>query len=83
MNQINCSVDGCKNKAKYKVFLYDISNEGEDFYEEDFTCPYLCQEHYEENELEAIGEKKPRNVVSYPYTNQHDAHGYSKYEEIK
>jgi len=82
MEQINCSVGGCRNKAKYKVFLYDHID-GVELYEEDFTCPYLCQEHYEENELKAEGDRKPRCEMTYPYTNQEFAQGYSKYEEIK
>ena len=79
-----CSVDGCNSKADYEVVLYDYYHHyTETFYEQDLTCPFICQMHMEENETKANGERRPRGVVDYPYTNKHAAQGYSKYNPLK
>lgn len=79
-----CSVDNCKNSAEYEVVLYDFyPHLNQTFYEQDLTCPFLCQFHLNENETRAIGERIPRGTVSYPYTNKHNAQGYSKYNPLK
>ncbi|MGB4284774.1 MAG: restriction endonuclease [Bacteroidales bacterium] len=79
-----CSVDGCNSRAEYEVVLYDYyQHNSETFYEQDFTCPFLCQKHMDENEAKAKGERRPRGVVYYPYTNKHAAQGYSKYNPLK
>ena len=79
-----CSVEGCDSKADYEVVLYDYyQSYSEAFYEQDFTCPFLCQKHMDENEANAKGERRPRGVVYYPYTNKDGAQGYSKYNPIK
>ena len=79
-----CSVEGCSNLADYEVFLYDYyTHSNQTFYETDFTCPFLCSTHMEENEAKAEGERKPRGRVLYPYTNEGYALGYSKYSPLK
>jgi hypothetical protein len=82
--EMKCSVEGCNSNADYEVVLYDYySYVKETFYEQDFTCPFICEKHMLENEKKAIGERRPRGYVSYPYTNKHHALGYSKYNPIK
>ncbi len=79
-----CSVGNCNNLAEYEVVLYDYySHLSQTFYEQDLTCPFLCQKHLDENEQQAIGERRPRGTVLYPFTNGHKAQGYSKYNPIK
>lgn len=79
-----CSVENCTNPAEFEVVLYDFyENHNEIFYEQDYTCPFLCNTHLEQNESEAVGERVPRGDVHYPYTNRHGAQGYSKYNPIK
>jgi len=80
-----CSVDDCANPAEYEVYLYDYypyqPNDFE-FFEQDFTCPFLCKKHMEENEARADGERRPRGFVHYPYSNRHMAQGYTKYAPL-
>lgn len=117
-----CSVDGCKKRATVKVLLYDLYlyNVGEVFWEQDFTCPWLCREHMLENERGAkshdllpepadpIGHepgelrtyncrelaemyrepeptpfRKGRGVTYYPFTNRHQAQGFTIYQPIR
>jgi hypothetical protein len=81
-----CSVADCDNFSEYGVILYDYyasSEDPETFYEQDYTCPFLCQTHLDINEKNAKGERRPRGTVYYPYTNKHGAQGYSKYNPIK
>jgi restriction endonuclease Mrr len=81
-----CSVGNCQNNAEFEVILYDFYDfydEPETFYEQDYTCPFLCQKHLDINEKNADGERRPRGMVYYPYTNRHNAQGYSKYKPIK
>jgi hypothetical protein len=61
-----CSAPGCERSAEYEVYLYDYYFEKEEFYEQDYTCPFLCAEHMEENESRARGERVPRGNVDYP-----------------
>jgi hypothetical protein len=80
-----CAVANCKNDAVFEVRLYDIYlylHTGEIFDEQDFTCPYLCASHMLENEEQAEGVREPRGDVTYPYTNKHDAQGFSIYREL-
>ncbi len=61
IQELICAVDNCTNQAVVEVFLYDdysCYNDGE-FLASDFTCPYLCKEHWLENEQKA---KSPRHV---------------------
>ena len=81
-----CSVENCQNNAEFEVILYDFYDyydEPETFYAQDYTCPFLCQKHLDINEKNAEGERRPRGIVYYPYTNRHNAQGYSKYKPIK
>ncbi|AVD54552.1 hypothetical protein BEH_24640 (plasmid) [Priestia filamentosa] len=76
-----CSVENCERNADYEVYLYDYYAPplNEEFIEQDYTCPFICEIHMNENEVKSLGEKKPRRIVTYPYTNQHMAQGYTKY----
>ncbi|MEY8757925.1 restriction endonuclease [Peribacillus frigoritolerans] len=78
-----CSVPGCENNAGYEVYLYDYYDSSNvEFFEQDFTCPFICEEHMNENEENARGEKRPRGSVRYPYTNKHHAQGYTRYQPV-
>jgi hypothetical protein len=82
--ETKCSVEGCENLAEYEVVLYDYYDFAKQtFYEQDYTCPFICQKHLDINEEKAIGERKPRASVGYPYTNKHGAQGFSKYNPLK
>ncbi len=79
-NKPLCSVNGCELKADYEVILYDhYSHSNETFFEQDITCPFICEKHMAENEEQSIGEKRPRGYVQYPFTNKRGAQGYTKY----
>jgi hypothetical protein len=79
-----CAVPGCEEYASFEVFLYDYYSApiNKEFFKQDYTCPFICQEHMNENESKAIGLRKPRGIVHYPYTNKHGAQGYTKYKPI-
>lgn len=78
-----CSVIGCPRPADYEVYLYDFySFQSEEFFEQDYTCPFLCNEHMEQNEREAEGERKPRGFVRYPFSKQNFAQGYTTYAPL-
>ena len=73
--------------ALFEVYLYDwyptLSDEPpREFFEQDFTCPYLCRVHANENEWRAQSERVPRGYVRYPFTNQNGARGYTKYAPL-
>lgn len=80
-----CAIQGCTNSAEFEVYLYDYyaSPINKEFMEQDFTCPYLCEDHMNLNETLAIGKKEPRGTVSYPYSNKNKAQGYTKYIPIR
>lgn len=79
-----CSVAGCTRSAQYEVYLYDFYRQrNEEFFQQDFTCPYLCEEHVRENEARANGIRAPRGWVRYPYSNQNGAQGYTKYSPLR
>ena len=83
--ETRCSVDGCDRPAEYEVYLYDyypFVEEEHEFFEQDFTCPFLCEQHMRENEERADGIRRPRGVVRYPYSNKHVAQGYTKYAPV-
>ncbi|MEQ7050725.1 restriction endonuclease [Paenibacillaceae sp. P-4] len=84
VKNFNCSVDACSEIADYEVFLYDYYAPpiNQEFMAQDFTCPYLCEHHMNENEKHSKGKKVPRGSVIYPYTNKNQAQGYSKYIPI-
>ncbi|WP_152547802.1 restriction endonuclease [Paenibacillus ehimensis] len=81
VKNVNCSVDGCLELADYEVYLYDYYAPplNQEFMAQDFTCPYLCEHHMNENENQAVGKKVPRGTVTYPYSNKNRAQGYTKY----
>jgi hypothetical protein len=78
-----CSVKGCAAPADVEVLLCDEYVDGEKFREQDFTCPHLCEQHRQENEKQAVGIRRPRGVVDYPYTNAHGAQGWSEYRRLR
>jgi serine/threonine protein kinase len=54
VKELNCSVNGCNAPAIVEVFLYDMYPYDEfEFLQDDFTCPYLCDAHWAENEEKA------------------------------
>lgn len=79
----SCSVKGCNEQAAYRVVLYDFyPHNGELFFEQDITCPFICVAHAIENEQSAEGERKPRGIVRYRHTNQHVAQGFTLYQPL-
>jgi hypothetical protein len=80
-----CRAPDCDADADVEVFLHDEYvgyPDGTIFHERDFTCPFLCDAHKQENELKAEGERRPRGMVCYPYTNRHLAQGWSMYRPL-
>jgi hypothetical protein len=77
-----CSVSDCEAPASVKVFLYDVYSDGEVFEEQDITCPYLCEAHRAENESSASGERRPRGITLYKFSNQNGAQGYTIYKPV-
>ena len=75
-----CRVHGCGKKAEYEAILYAFADV---FFQQDFTCPYLCAEHMVQNEVHALGVREPRGWVRYPYTNRHQAQGFTIYRPLK
>ena len=79
-----CSAPNCSNLADYEVVLYDYYDSiKETFYEQDYSCPFLCHSDMNLNEQSCKDERKPRNSCSYIFTNQYHAQGYTKYNPIK
>lgn len=79
-----CSVRECGNDASVEVILFDVyTHNGTVFSEQDFTCSYLCPDHIIENEKSAKGERRPRGVVQYAYTNAHSAQGFTVYKPLE
>jgi hypothetical protein len=82
-NATKCSVPDCNEKAACEVILYDVyPYNGEVFFEQDHTCPYICKKHIMENEDKADGERAPRGSVHYPFTNKNGAQGMSIYRPL-
>jgi hypothetical protein len=80
-----CAAERCSSPAAFEVILYDFYTElsGEEvFWEQDFTCPFLCHRHVRENEASAKGEREPRGFVAYKFTNRHLAQGFSIYRPL-
>lgn len=80
-----CRVEGCDSDASFEVILYDFYpfRRGDVFFEQDFTCPFICAVHASENEQQAEGERRPRGVVHYPYTNRGGAQGFTIYIPLR
>ncbi len=74
-----CSVKNYEKEANYRVFLYDVYFTGGVFLKQDHTCPNICDTHLIENEKQAKGERKPRGITHYPFTNKHGAQGFTVY----
>ncbi len=79
-----CAAPECTVPATVEVYLYDVyaNSTGEVFSEIDTTCPFLCAEHVKQNENEARGERKPRGVTSYPFSNLNGAQGFTVYRSL-
>ncbi len=79
-----CAAPGCTQLATQEVYLYDLYNTHgpSEFFEQDYTCPYLCDFHVQENEAKAVGARVARGDVKYPYSNRHRAQGFTKYAPI-
>lgn len=73
-----CSVPGCDQAAKYMVTLVDPAF---DFCEQDFTCPFICQQHRDSNERTL--EERRTAFGRYRYTNRHGADGYSAFLPVR
>lgn len=81
--QTKCAAPNCERNAEFEVYLYDYYYEIDDeFFEQDFTCPFLCLFHMEQNEREAIGIRRPRGMMHYPFTNKGHGQGYSRYAPL-
>lgn len=85
--ETQCSVDGCSNRPDYIVLLYDHYDPEPIFFEQDYTCPFLCEDHMQENERgvgnAGAGERRyPRAFNRYPYSNRFSAQGYTKYSPM-
>ncbi len=79
----DCSVPECTNPAVYEVILYDIYLSVPDvFFERDYTCPFICNDHMVENETNMIGTREPRHGPKYPHTNRHNAQGFTIYRPL-
>lgn len=70
----------CEAPASVEVFLYEVYSDGEVFEERDTTCPFLCEKHKDENESSAKGDKKPRGLTIYKFSNKNLAQGYTTYK---
>jgi hypothetical protein len=82
-NKSKCSVDGCGKDACVEVILYDVYTDMRDvFFEQDYTCPYLCGDHLVENEVGIRGERKPRGASRYPFSNKESAQGFTIYRPL-
>ena len=70
-----CSVTSCETDADVEVILYDVYRDGEVFFQQDSTCPYLCTKHLVENEEGAFSEilKSELNVTLKDIANQYEA----------
>jgi len=79
-----CAVPGCGAAAFVEVILYDVYPypDPDVFFEQDYTCPYLCGPHLLANERGADGVREPRTCVRYPYTNRNQAQGFSIYRPL-
>jgi hypothetical protein len=81
-----CRVHGCDKKAEFEAILYDVYPYpafADVFFQQDFTCPYLCAEHMVQNEVHSKGIRQPRGHVHYPFTNRHEAQGFTIYRPLK
>lgn len=79
-----CSVSECAETPFVEVILYDYYDFAkETFYQQHYICPFLCEKHMNINEEKAVGERMPRGIVQYPYSNKDGAQGFSKYMPLK
>jgi hypothetical protein len=77
-----CSVSGCLSKADYEVIFFDqyaYSYSNTVYFERDYTCPFICHFHMQENEAGARGIREPRSDISYPYSKGDGGQGFTKY----
>ncbi|MFJ1470124.1 hypothetical protein [Massilia orientalis] len=84
--RLGCAVHGCTRDAAVEVRLFDLYERTDGvriFDQQDYTCPYLCDEHVAENERGAIGTRAPRDITQYPFSNQHRAQGVTTYRPVE
>ena len=86
-----CSVEGCERSADYAVLLCDLypaKVEGTSvllhdvLLEQDFDCPYVCEDHAFENEARARGLPMPRGYMTYPFSSN-CGQGFSLYVTVR
>lgn len=77
-----CRVHKCTRIAYFEVILYDVYP-GDVFFKQDYTCPYICQDHMTENEEKASGIREPRGRMRYPFTNRYGAQGFTIYRPLE
>jgi hypothetical protein len=77
-----CSVSDCKANADYEVVLYDFYPDGTVFFGRDYSCPFICAAHAAMNEKGVQGERKPRGLVRYPFTNRNGGQGFCIYRPL-
>lgn len=82
--KIKCYAPNCQAPVDVEVILYDVyPDEGDVFFERDFTCPFLCNQHMVENEEQARGTREPGGDMQYPFTNKNGARGFTIYKPLK
>lgn len=73
-----CSVRGCRKSADYEAIFYDVYlhlyGDVRVFYQAHESCPFICQEHLNENERNAKTSlanprwRAYRGSVQYPHS---------------
>src|SRR5690606_38866076 len=62
--ETKCSVEGCSNQAEYEVLFYSYYVEmNRVHFKQDYTCPFICDEHMQENEAMSVGVREPRSDI--------------------
>ena len=80
---IQCAVPGCSNPACVEACLVDYYPSNHDvFCEQDSGCGHLCEEHLLKNEQQSRGERMPRGITAYPFTNRGQANGWTGYRRL-
>jgi hypothetical protein len=89
-----CFVPNCNKEADYAVIFYDVYLRGSGtgdvtvFYHPHESCPYICQHHLNENELQAENGledeqlRRYRRRMGYPHT-QSGGQGFCIYRPLK
>ena len=83
-----CAVEGCTSTELFSVWLNDTyrdsNNEIYDtFHEQDFTCPFLCKDHMEENKALSVWPHETSTRAKAPYSNRYHARGWTTYKRTR